>query len=83
MTRSRFGVLAAAAVASLFGTAGFAAEDKGGETKGCYRPSCGKSVKGHDGSCGGTKVEDLKDQKACETAGGAWTTAEDAEKLAH
>ena len=41
---------------------------------------CGKSITGHEGQCGGTKVDDLTDQKACETAGGAWTTATDATK---
>ena len=41
---------------------------------------CGKSIKGHEGSCGGTKVDDIGDQKACEGAGGAWITEAEAAK---
>ena len=39
-----------------------------------------KSVKGHEGKCGGTKVDEIKDEAACSAAGGAWTTEADAEK---
>lgn len=74
MTKRTFGMLAAGAVASLLGSAAIAAEAAGSDAKGCYRPHCGKSVKGHEGQCGGTKVEGLTDQSRCETAGGAWTT---------
>jgi hypothetical protein len=37
-------------------------------------------VKGHEGKCGGTKVEGLRDESSCEAAGGAWTTEKDAEQ---
>ena len=47
----------------------------------CYRSHCGKSVKGHEGKCGGTTVEGVTTQAACETAGGAWTTAAEAKKF--
>jgi len=78
-----FGVLAAGAVAGLVGSAAIAGAGQtagSGETKGCYRTQCGKSVKGHEGKCGGTKVDAISDQKACEDAGGAWTTEADAAK---
>jgi hypothetical protein len=79
---TQLGILAASAVASLIGTAAFAAEDGSmAEDKACYRPHCGKSVTGHEGKCGGTKIEALSDQAGCEAAGGAWATAADAEKL--
>jgi hypothetical protein len=82
MKVSKLGILAATAVASLIGTAAFAAEEgAAAEDKGCYRPHCGKSVTGHEGKCGGTKVEALSDQAGCEAAGGAWATADEAEKL--
>ncbi len=84
MKVSKLGILAASAMASLIGTATFAAEDMAGSTdadKACYRSSCGKSVKGHAGKCGGTMVDDVKDQATCEGAGGAWTTATAAEEL--
>jgi hypothetical protein len=84
MKVSKLGILAASAVASLLGTATFAAEGTEGSMDGdkaCYRPHCGKSVTGHAGKCGGTKIDDLKDQAACEGAGGAWTTAAEAKKL--
>jgi uncharacterized low-complexity protein len=77
-----FGVLAAGAVASMLGSAAYA-EDKApaaGDAKACYRTACGKSVKGHEGKCGGTKVDALTTEKVCTDAGGAWTTAADAEK---
>jgi hypothetical protein len=75
-------MLAAGAVASLIGGAALAESGQPkGEGKACYRTQCGKSVKGHEGQCGGTKVEGIGDQKACETAGGAWTTEADAAKF--
>lgn len=86
MKRSMFGVLAASAMATALGAPALAGEhsEKGSdETKACYRPQCGTSVKGHEGKCGGTKVDALTDQKSCETAGGAWVTAADAEKMKH
>jgi hypothetical protein len=79
--RSTFGVLVASAVAGLMGSAAAMAEDHGGDAKACYRSHCGKSVKGHEGKCGGTKVDGVGDQKACEAAGGAWATAHEAEKF--
>ena len=82
MKVSKLGILAATAMASLVGTAAFAAEEMGGSMDGdkaCYRSQCGKSVKGHEGKCGGTMVDGVKDQAACEAAGGAWTTATAAE----
>jgi hypothetical protein len=84
MKVSKLGILAASAVASLIGTATFAAEETTGSKDGdkaCYRSQCGKSVTGHAGKCGGTKVDDLTDQAACEGAGGAWTTAAAAEEF--
>ncbi len=81
MKRSTFGVLVATAVAGLIGSAGAMAEEHGGDAKGCYRSHCGKSVKGHEGKCGGTHVDGVSDQKACEAAGGAWATAVEAEKF--
>ena len=86
MKRSMLGILAAGAVASMIGSTAFAAGDAaGGETgmgdaKGCYRMECGKSVKGHQGKCGGTKVDGVSAEKMCVDAGGAWTTEKDAEK---
>ena len=83
MKISKLGILAASAVASLLGTAAFAAEGadggKGGD-KACYRPSCANSVKGHEGTCSGTRIDELKDEAACKDAGGAWTTAAEAKK---
>ena len=82
MKVSKLGILAASAVASLIGTAAFAAGEGGmAEDKACYRPHCGKSVTGHEGKCGGTKIEALADQAGCEAAGGAWATAAEAEKF--
>jgi len=78
MKISKLGILAASAMASLIGTATFAAEEMQGSRDGdkaCYRPHCGKSVKGHEGKCAGMMVDGVKDQAACEGAGGAWTTA--------
>ena len=89
MKTNMFGALVASAVASLIGSAVLAeAGDTGktgqvGEAKACYRKSCGTSVKGYEGQCGGTKVDQISDQKACENAGGAWVTATEAKKLKH
>jgi hypothetical protein len=71
-----FGVLMASAVASLVGSAALAGgkASASSEPKACYRKHCGKSVKGHEGQCAGTKVEDITSKKACTHAGGAWTT---------
>lgn len=84
MKVSKLGILAATAVASLIGTAALAADDTGAGMMGdkaCYHSHCGKSVKGHESKCAGSKVDDLKDQAACEGAGGAWATPEDAKKF--
>ena len=83
MRISRFGALAAAAVAGLMGSGALAAEGAAGssEAKACYRSHCGKSVKGHEGKCGGTKIDALTNAKSCEGAGGAWATAKEAEKF--
>lgn len=79
MKRSTFGALAAGAVLGLIGSGTFvqsaAAEE---HEKGCYRKECGKSVKGHEGKCGGTLVGGITDEAACTEAGGAWTTEADA-----
>lgn len=82
MRNSMFGVLAAGAVAGLVGSVavGGAEQMGGSEAKACYRTQCGKSVKGHEGKCGGTKVDGVVEQKACEGLGGAWTTETDAAK---
>ena len=82
MKRSMLGVLAAGAVAGLLGSTALAQDTAAGaaDAKACYRKSCGKSVKGHEGKCGGTKVEGVSEEKACTDAGGAWTTAADAKK---
>jgi hypothetical protein len=80
MTRSMLGILAATAVASLVGSTALAAEGSMGDAKACYRTHCGKSVAGHKGKCGGTKVDELTSEKSCTDAGGAWTTAADAKK---
>jgi uncharacterized low-complexity protein len=81
MKRSTFGALAAGAVLSLMGTTVVVAQAQAAEdAKGCYRTECGKSVKGHEGKCGGTKVDAIADEAACTAAGGAWTTEADAAK---
>ena len=81
MKRSTFGALAAGAVLGLLGSAVVVqSAQAAGDAKGCYRMKCGKSIKGHEGKCGGTKVEALATQAACEAAGGAWTTAADAKQ---
>ena len=89
MKASKLGLLAASAVANLIGTAAFADDMDGGkmdrDTKGnekaCYHPYCGDSVKGHQSKCAGSRVDDLKDQAACERAGGAWATPAAAKKF--
>ena len=80
MKISTFGAIVASTVVGLAGTMAFA-EAGATDAKACYRPHCGKSVKGHEGKCGGTKVEGLTTQAACEAAGGAWATAAEAKKL--
>ena len=80
MKRSIFGALAAGAVLSLVGAGIASAQEPMGEEKACYRTKCGKSVKGHEGKCGGTKVDGVSAEAACTEAGGAWTTAADAKK---
>jgi hypothetical protein len=75
-----FGALVAGALLAL--GAGAARADSH-EEKGCYRKSCGESVKGHSGNCAGTKVAELKTEKDCTAAGGAWVTAADAAKFKH
>ena len=82
MTKGTFGALAAGAVASLLGSAAFAGSETGNSAvKACFRQHCGKSIKGYEGQCGGTKVDGLSDEKACAAVGGAWTTEGDAEKF--
>lgn len=78
MKTSRFGALAAGAVLGLAGAIAAVPAAHAEDAKGCYRTQCGKSVKGHEGKCGGTKVDAITDQAACEAAGGAWTTESDA-----
>jgi hypothetical protein len=85
MKRSTFGALAAGAVLGLVGSAALQsakAADTGDmmDAKACYRMKCGKSIKGHEGKCGGTMVKDIGDEAACKAAGGAWTTESDAAK---
>ncbi len=80
MKMSTFGAIVASTVVGLAGSVALA-QAGAADAKACYRSHCGKSVKGHEGKCGGTKVEVLTTQAACETAGGAWTTAAEAEKL--
>ena len=80
MKRSTFGALVASAVVGLVGGSVALAQAGSADAKACYRTHCGKSVKGHEGKCGGRKIEDLKDEASCTAAGGAWTTEADAEK---
>jgi hypothetical protein len=80
MKRSTFGALVASAVVGLVGGTAALAQS-GADAKACYRTHCGKSVKGHEGKCGGTKVDALHDEKSCKDAGGAWATAHEAEKF--
>lgn len=85
MKRSMLGMLAAGAVASLIGSTALAQDKDTGSTdaKACYRTDCGKSVKGHEGKCGGTKVDGVSAEKTCTDAGGAWMTAADAKQYEH
>ncbi len=80
MKASKFGAIVASTVVGLAGTMAVAQSARA-ETKGCYRPHCGSSVKGHEGKCGGTMIEGLTSQGACEAAGGAWVTAAEAKKF--
>jgi uncharacterized low-complexity protein len=79
MKRSTFGALVASAVLGLV-SGGAVLAQSDAEAKACYRTKCGKSVKGHEGKCGGTKVDAIEDEASCTAAGGAWTTADDAKK---
>ena len=80
MKISTLGAIVASTVVGLVGSVALA-EAGASDAKACYRPHCGKSVKGHEGKCGGMKVDALATQSACESAGGAWTTAADAKKF--
>jgi hypothetical protein len=80
MKISTFGAIVASALVGFAGTVA-SAEAGSADAKACYRPHCGKSIKGHEGKCGGMKVDALTTQSACETAGGAWTTAAEAKKF--
>ena len=62
MKRSTFGALVAGAVVGLVGGGVAAAGQADADAKGCYRTQCGKSVKGHEGKCGGTKVDGITDR---------------------
>jgi hypothetical protein len=85
MNGKAFGSLIATAIASLMtgSTAVHAADTSANDAKACYRKICGQSVTGHQGTCAGTAVEALKNEKDCVDAGGAWVTAAEAEKLKH
>jgi len=80
MKTSKLGVLAASAVLGMIGTTVLATSASASDAKACYRTHCGKSITGHEGKCGGTLVEDLRDENACEVAGGDWTTPATAEQ---
>jgi hypothetical protein len=80
MKISTLGAIVASTVVGLVGTVALA-EAGTGDAKACYRPHCGKSIKGHEGKCGGMKVDELSTQQMCETAGGAWATADEAKKF--
>jgi hypothetical protein len=80
MKISTFGAIVASTVVGLAGSMALA-QAGSMDAKACYRQRCGKSMKGHEGKCGGTKVNDLTTQAACESAGGAWTTAAEAKKF--
>jgi hypothetical protein len=80
MKASKLGVLAASAALGMIGSVALVQGAAADDAKACYRTHCGKSVKGHEGKCGGTAVKDIKDEKACTDAGGAWTTEADAAK---
>jgi hypothetical protein len=77
---STFGAVVASTIVGLVGSVA-QAQMGSAEAKGCYRTHCGTSVKGHEGKCGGTKVDDVTTEDACEAAGGAWTTAAEAKKF--
>lgn len=79
MKATKLGVLAASAVLGMMGSALLASGASAGEEKACYRAHCGKSITGHEGKCGGTVVDGLRDEKSCTAAGGAWATATQAE----
>jgi uncharacterized low-complexity protein len=78
MKASKLGMLAASAALGVVGSIALMERASADEAKACYRTHCGKSIRGHEGKCGGTKVSDIKDEKACVDAGGAWTTEADA-----
>jgi hypothetical protein len=80
MKRSTFGALVASTLVGLVGGTAALAQSGKAEAKACYRTHCGKSIAGHEGKCGGTRVEDLRDEASCSQAGGAWTTEADAAK---
>lgn len=82
MKRATFGALVASAVLGLVAGGAVLAQSDA-EAKACYRTKCGKSVKGHQGKCGGTKVDGITDEASCKAAGGAWTTAADAKQYEH
>lgn len=82
MKTSKLGLLAASAVLSVMGSGALAVGASADEAKACYRPHCGKSIAGHEGKCGGTRVDELRDEKSCEVAGGDWTTASNAKQYA-
>jgi hypothetical protein len=75
MKTSKLGMLAASAVLGVIGSAALVTSASAADEKACYRTHCGKSISGHEGKCGGTIAEDLRDENACEVAGGDWTTA--------
>src|SRR5262249_31441226 len=68
MKISTFGAIVASAVVGLAGAVAFA-EAGTTDAKACYRPHCGKSIKGHEGKCGGMQVSELSTQAMCESAG--------------
>jgi len=78
MKASKLGMLAASAVLGVMGSSSLVTSASAGEEKACYRTHCGKAIAGHEGKCGGTLVEDLRDEKSCEVAGGDWTTSANA-----
>jgi uncharacterized low-complexity protein len=80
MKTSKLGLLAASAVASVLGSAALAQGAAAEDAKACFRTHCGKSVAGYEGKCGGTPVPELKDETACEVAGGDWTAPANARK---
>jgi hypothetical protein len=80
MKHATFGALVASAVVGLVGGSAALAQAGSADAKACYRTHCGKSVKGHEGKCGGTKVDGIRDEAACKAAEGAWTTAADAKQ---